>query len=394
MLKIAIVTNLIAPHRAPIYSQIGRRFGVHLHVFLCGASQGNPHEDSMFADFDVTLLGAPQVPFDDHEFNFNLDVIPKLRAFVPKVIVTDGFSPRQRYAFLYALAMNIPHVAMTEETCEPDKALGWVAKAMRSFMHAHSKAFVSASQGGQALFDQYGITSDRCFTSCLCVDNEKFGISDQGQKKQFDFIFRGRIESVKNPIFALEVCVQLAKRLRRKIRILYVGRGELEEDVQSAARLFPGLIEVELCSTATQDQLPDLYRSAKLLLLPSSWDAWGVVTNEACAAGLPVIVSPFAGVANELVRDGENGFICELDAKLWADKAEYLLTHPESYRIFSERSQSLVRQYNYESAAVGLVAAAQFAISPAAKKPMKNSIKSKPRVVIVERQLIKYRVGF
>ncbi|HEY8101123.1 MAG TPA: glycosyltransferase, partial [Burkholderiaceae bacterium] len=206
--------------------------------------------------------------------------------------------------------------------------------------------------------------------------------------------FCGRIESVKNPFFALEVCIQLAKRLRRKIKILYVGSGELEDKVKSAVKLFPGLIDAEFHGFASQEQLPELYRSAKIFLFPSLWDPWGVVANEACAAGLPVIVSPFAGVANELVRDGENGFICELDVKLWTDRAEYLLTHPHTYQLFSERSQSLVRQYNFESAAVGLVAASQYALSPAAKKTMKNSIKSKPRVVIVERQLLQYRVGF
>jgi glycosyltransferase involved in cell wall biosynthesis len=173
-----------------------------------------------------------------------------------------------------------------------------------------------------------------------------------------------------------------------------VGSGEREEQVKDAAKLFPGLIDVEFHGPANPDQLPDLYRSAKLLLLPARWDPWSVVANEACATGLPAIVAPTAGAANEVVRDGENGFICNLDVKLWADKAEYLLTHPQSYQIFSERSQALVSQYNFESAAVGIVAAAQFAISPAARKHMTNPIKSKPRVVIVERQLLQYRAGF
>ncbi|MGZ5817778.1 MAG: glycosyltransferase family 4 protein [Burkholderiaceae bacterium] len=395
MLKIAIVTNLIAPYRVPIYSQIARRFGVRLHVFLCANGEPYRDQDLPSVDFDFTIVGKRHTTFNDHYIHSNFDVIEKLKQFCPDVIVTDGFTSTHLYALSYALVKKIPHVSMTDGVSISERVWRPLHRAVRRFVYSTSTAFIAASRSGQVLYEHYGIPSDRCFTSCLCADNKKFFISADAGKKQFDFIFSGRIEPVKNPIFALEVCVQLAKKLRRKIKILFVGSGEMEEEVKSSVRLFPGLIEAEFHEFSTQAQLPALYQSARLFLIPSLSDPWDVVANEACAAGLPVIASPFAAVANELVRDGENGFICDLDANLWANKAEFLLTHPESYRIFSERSQSLVNSYNYESAAVGLVAASQFAISPAAKNNMKNiPIKSKPRVVIVERQLLNYRVGF
>lgn len=394
MLKIALVTNLIAPHRVPIYSQIVRRFGMRLHVFVCSAHEPDRDRDVLPPDFDCTPLRENYLTVNKRYIHSNTDVVAKLHGFSPDVIITDGFNPTHLYAFLYASVKNIPHVCMTDGTLTSEQELSFIHRAVRRIVYARSRAFIAACRDGLALYDHYGIAPERCYMSCLCIDNGKFGMEGDSHKKQYDFIFCGRIESVKNPLFALEVCVQLAKQLKRKVRILYVGSGELEEDVKAAAQLFPGLVDAEFFGFATQEQLPALYDSARLFLFPSKWDPWGVVANEACAAGLPVLVSPSAGVANELVRDGENGFICELDPRLWADKAEFLLTHPESYRIFSERSRSLVRQYNFESAAVGLVAAAQFAISPAAKKTMKNSIKSRPRVVIVERQLLQYRVGF
>lgn len=394
MLKIAIVTHLIAPYRAPIYSQIARRFGIRLQVFLCAGPAFARKSDLPPIDFGLTVLHGQYMKWSSRLIHSNLEIIQRLKKFAPNVIVTDGFNPTQFYAFIYAQAMNIPHVSMIDETRISIKGIGFMHGALRRLVYARSKAFIAASQGGLALYENYGIPQERCFLSCLCVDNEKFSLSDDIQRKQFDFIFCDRIEASRNPIFAIEVCVQLAKRLRRKIKILYVGSGDMEEEVKSSALLFPGLVDAEFFGPAAQAQLPDLYRSARLFLLPTKQDLWGVVANEACAAGLPTIVSPYAGVADELVRDGENGFICELDAKLWADKAEYLLSHPESYRIFSERSLSLVNQFNFESAAVGLVAAAQFAMSPAAHKHMKNPIKSRPRVVIVERQLLQYRVGF
>jgi len=76
-----------------------------------------------------------------------------------------------------------------------------------------------------------------------------------------------------------------------------------------------------------------------------------------------VIVSPNAGAANELVRDGENGFVCELDVSLWADRAAELLTQPEKYSQFSQQSLRIVSEYTFDHAASGLIDACLFAAS-------------------------------
>jgi UDP-glucose:(heptosyl)LPS alpha-1,3-glucosyltransferase len=52
------------------------------------------------------------------------------------------------------------------------------------------------------------------------------------------------------------------------------------------------------------------YRCADALLLPTPYDAFGLVVLEAMASGLPVIVSREAGAA-ELIRHGENGLILD-----------------------------------------------------------------------------------
>jgi len=57
-------------------------------------------------------------------------------------------------------------------------------------------------------------------------------------------------------------------------------------------------------------QIASQYRCADALLLPTPYDAFGMVVLEAMASGLPVIVSREAGAA-ELIRDGENGLILD-----------------------------------------------------------------------------------
>ncbi len=111
----------------------------------------------------------------------------------------------------------------------------------------------------------------------------------------------------------------------------------------------------------SQRDLPGLYASSRVLLFPSANDSWGVVVNEACAAGLPVITTPYVGVAGELVRDNENGYICELNIPAWMDRLQRLLTDEALRQSFSGKSVELVDQYNYKVAAEGVIAAVRFA---------------------------------
>jgi glycosyltransferase involved in cell wall biosynthesis len=56
------------------------------------------------------------------------------------------------------------------------------------------------------------------------------------------------------------------------------------------------------------ERIPARLAVADLLVLPSRWDGWGVVVNEAFSVGLPVIVSDRCGAA-DLVRNGINGYV-------------------------------------------------------------------------------------
>lgn len=395
MLKIAIVTNELAPYRTPVFSKIAEMPGVELHVFACIEREPNRQWTYPPMACGITILRTRFITMGQRYIHNNIDVITALRRFSPDVVVTDGFNPTHLYAFFFALLSGRPHVSMTDGTQTSEQTLTLLHRAVRRFVFSNSKAFVSASRGGQRLHESYGVPRELCFNSSLCVDNATFRVESGGQEKKFDFIYCGRIEEIKNPLFALDVAVQVAKRLRRKVKMLFVGSGSQQEDVKKEVLLFPGLVEVEFFGHAAQHQLPQLYGSARLLLFPAVRDRWGVVVNEACAAGLPVIASSDAGVAGELVHEGENGFVCRLDVDVWADKAEYLLTQPAVYQRFSEKSIAMVRSYTFDNAAIGLVAACRIAASSISELRKSRQIaKSRPRVLIVERQLLNYRVAF
>ena len=59
---------------------------------------------------------------------------------------------------------------------------------------------------------------------------------------------------------------------------------------------------------AAHDSLPTIYGSAGALVLPSLFDEWGLVVNEAMASGLPVLGSRYSQAVEEMVTDGRTGW--------------------------------------------------------------------------------------
>jgi len=361
-MKIVLVTNGPVPYRIPALNELAAMSGVSLHVVFCCGREPNRAWDLPAIEFRCTYLRERIIRFRDRYIHNNPDVFPTLRRLQPDIVITSGFNPTHLYAFLFAWLKRIPHVAMTDGTLDSEKSLSLLHRQVRQLVYARSRAFIWASTGGQRLYASYGIAKERCFRACLSVENARFSDTEAFRHGKFEFIFCGRLERVKNPEFALDVACELARRLGRKVRILFVGTGKEEQALKLRAALHADLVDAVFHGFASQDDLPGLYRSAQIFLFPTSWDPWGVVTNEACAAKLPVLVSPHAGVAGELVLDGENGYVCELDVGTWADRAFALLTRPELYAAFSERSHSLVARFTFQAACVGLADACRYAI--------------------------------
>lgn len=361
MIKIALVTNIPAPYRIPIFNELSRLCDVSLQVIFCSEREPNRFWNLPPMEFDHVLLKERFTTVNDRYIHNNPDVFSALKKFVPDVVVIDGFNPTHLYACLYAFVKHVPYVPMTDGTYESERTLSMLHRMVRRFIYSKASAYVYASLGGKKLYQSYSVPTNQCFQSHLCIDNEAFRPKSSKFTKQYDFIFCGRMEGVKNPLFALNVAQEVAKKLNRKVSILYVGAGSQLDMIKASARSCSDWVEAIFHNHATQEELPALYQSARIFLFPTLWDPWGVVANEACAAGLPVIVTSYAGVAGELVLNNQNGFICELDFKVWAERAACLLSEPALWQAFSQRSQSLVSQYNFAAAAEGLIDACHYA---------------------------------
>jgi glycosyltransferase involved in cell wall biosynthesis len=101
---------------------------------------------------------------------------------------------------------------------------------------------------------------------------------------------------------------------------------------------FPGFRQIE--------ELPKFYANASCFIHPALEEPWGLVINEAMASGLPVLSSRNVGAAEELVRDGENGW--RFDAASAEEMARGMRKmanlSPENRAAMGEASSRLIEE--------------------------------------------------
>lgn len=99
----------------------------------------------------------------------------------------------------------------------------------------------------------------------------------------------------------------------------------------------------------TKEELQKYYLAADLFVLPTREDIWGLVINEAMAAGLPIITTERC-VAGVEMLDKECIVPVE-DEKILAEKMEWLLKNGELMQCMSENNLSKIREYTFENMA-------------------------------------------
>lgn len=115
------------------------------------------------------------------------------------------------------------------------------------------------------------------------------------------FLFCGQMIARKG----VDVLLAAFARLERG-RLLLVGR-----EAELPALLAPLAAEVRArigyAGFRAPEELPRTFAEADVFILPSRYDGWGVVVNQALGAGLPILVSDRVGAGVDLVEDEVNG---------------------------------------------------------------------------------------
>ena len=115
----------------------------------------------------------------------------------------------------------------------------------------------------------------------------------------------GRLVTQKDPIFVLDVCLELRKK-KLDFSLTIVGDGPLRIVMEETAKQ-RGLSEY-ICFVGEQQNPNRFYLEADLLLVTSKVEGFGLVAIEAMALGTCVITRPVGGL-NEIIEHGVSGFL-------------------------------------------------------------------------------------
>lgn len=121
-------------------------------------------------------------------------------------------------------------------------------------------------------------------------------------------LYIGRFVEEKN-LFTLIDGVDKLRQKKKNFTCLMVGGGNLDEQLRNYLNE-KGLEDyVRLFPFQQFKKLTYYYAAADVFILPSVYEVWGLVVNEAMNFNLPVIVSDLVGCGEDLVRNNYNGFI-------------------------------------------------------------------------------------
>ncbi len=139
-----------------------------------------------------------------------------------------------------------------------------------------------------------------------------FGLSED----QPVVLFSGRV-SYEKGVMELPYIMRIIKLAIPNVRLVIAGSGPIEKDLREA------LPEAIYLGWVAHEQLPEIYSSADILLLPSRFDTFGCVILEAMRCALPVIAYNTKG-PKDLIEDGETGFLVSNSDEMAAKAVEYL----------------------------------------------------------------------
>lgn len=147
------------------------------------------------------------------------------------------------------------------------------------------------------------------------------------QEGNTKFCFSGSLSTRKAP----QNIVKAGILLNKEINISYIGAGNKEVEIKS---LIKNHKQIHTTFYGFQDQtkIPELLSTQDVLILPSIYDGWGAVVNEALQAGLYVICSNKCG-AKELLKNPRCGKVFQSEnIKDLASLMKYCIDNIETIR--------------------------------------------------------------
>ncbi|MBK1633339.1 hypothetical protein CKO31_21810 [Thiohalocapsa halophila] len=295
----------------------------------------------------------------------------------PDAVAIPGWSTAPALAALHWCAATRTAAVMMSDSTAHDEPRKWWREAVKSRVVRMAWAALVGGGPHRDYVTALGMAAERVFTGYDVVDNAHFAAGAEAVRRRADsgrarlglperfFLASSRFIEKKN----LPRLLEAYDRYRRGVgarawHLVLLGDGPVRGRVEAIIQGRRLGDWVRLPGFQQYAELPTYYGLAGAFVHASTSEQWGLVVNEAMAAGLPVLVSSRCGCAPDLVADGENGYTVEpTDVEALAAAMQRVAADDCDREAMGRRSREIIARWTPETFARGLQEAAAAALA-------------------------------
>ncbi len=363
VIKVALIHNIIAPYRIPLFEELARNPNIELFVYFTSESEKN-REWIVNHNFSFNYKILPKVTLNlgkETFYHINPTIIRELYNGKFDVIISAGYSSfTNQIAFFVAKSLNIPFILWSGSTENEHSLLRIISLPFVKYVVKRSDLFIAYGTNAKKYLVKLGASEEKVFISFNSVDTnffknaildlklnkndlkEKFGLN-----YKFVVLYVGQLIERKGIKYLLEA----HKKLNRiyDVGLVIVGNGNEKSELIEWTKI-NNINNVHIFDFVQKDALPCFYAVADIFVLPSSEEVWGLVLNEAMACGLPVISTNAVGASVDLIKNEINGFIVEPKNEIQLyDSINKIFMDPALMNNMGIFSENIIRDITVEN---------------------------------------------
>jgi glycosyltransferase involved in cell wall biosynthesis len=309
--KLALLTNIIAPYRIPLFSFLADQFDL---LILHGGKEAN--RDS-WSNLEEALSKAKVVRgwgwqlrlakkvkrevFDEKFIHITPGLVWHLLLFRPDAVISNEMGFRSVLALAYGALFRKPVWIWWEGTLHSERNVNLLRRLIRKAFVFSVDHWISFGKTSTEHLLHLGIKRDRILQLQNAVDEARFKTPAEPAwaiQPRPVVLYVGQLIERKGVKLLLDAAAKVQQN-GSDFSLLLVGSGRDKQALQHRADVL-GLRNIHFLPVQPPERMPAVYRSADFMVLPTLEDVWGLVANEAILSGIPVLCSKYAGCADEL----------------------------------------------------------------------------------------------
>ena len=359
---VVVVTNIPNHYRIPLFNTLNQQLaeeGVQLHVIF--ASEGYESRRNVIdldqCHFSHTILRKKEnarSPFKDGVF-FYPGLLKEIRRINPQKIIVAGFTVATLKLYLRGLMVTSKIIIWSGTIDSPKNKIGKLKTWFRKLLVKRAVAFMAYGSLAREYFMRIGAEPSRVTAIGNTVDTAYFeeqtdrarSEAKPGDLKYLTYI--GYLNPRKNLWPVVHVCEELTK-LRSDIRLDIVGDGQSREELENYVREKSLDDHITFHGFKQKEELPHYLARSSCFLFQTEYDIWGLVLNEAMAAGVPCLASVNAGATEDLIEPGVTGFKADYHhIEETLRQIEWIIDHPaEVAEICRQARERINKDYSLQ----------------------------------------------